>query len=70
MKTYRGPLNIKCITRRNPNTLMGELRAILTQLEITYKEDKPFSLKCQYQTQKFGVEINLLENLEKVFIFT
>ena len=68
MKTHRGPLNTKCITKRNPNIVIEEIKVILTKLEITDKSDKLFTLKCQYQSYKFGIEINKVENLEGVFV--
>ena len=68
MKVHRGPVNISSVFKKDPNTVWEEILFVLKSLNVSYKIGKPFSAKCNARSLKFTVEINIVENLKKVFV--
>jgi len=68
MKIHKGPFHLNSTTTKNPKYLMNELMKVLENNKIYFRNVTKYSLRCEKDTNKFGIEINSLQNNDNIYI--
>lgn len=68
MKVHRGPLNLNAVSMKNPSELLADISRALSELGVTVKDSRNFSLRCEFGELRFIVEINLVEKFTNIFV--
>eukprot|EP00825_Cyclidium_porcatum_P040970 TRINITY_DN5291_c0_g1_i2.p1 TRINITY_DN5291_c0_g1~~TRINITY_DN5291_c0_g1_i2.p1 ORF type:complete len:169 (+),score=31.73 TRINITY_DN5291_c0_g1_i2:132-638(+) len=68
MKIHKGPMNLRCLTTKEPKQIMSSITKTLEQLKMYMRQTNKYEIKCEKDKLKLDIQINQVQDLDKLFL--